>query len=131
MTRFPDQGPPPPEEHHDHLLPPAGDDRGPPVLPGGPGPLSDLDHHPHGDHDHWPHDDGLSDRGASEVIRGTVTDEGGDCTAIRADDGLLYSVPARLTAVGFGDRIVLKGHRTREQECSRGITFEVEDAHRL
>ena len=65
-----------------------------------------------------------------ETVVGVVTHEASDCVTVRAENGTLYGVPARLTNLNVGQKVELKGRRSDRQTCQRGITFDVEEVRR-
>ncbi len=65
-----------------------------------------------------------------ETVAGIVTHEASDCVTVRADNGTLYSVPARQAHLTVGQKVELKGKRSAQQTCRRGITFDVQEVRR-
>ena len=61
-------------------------------------------------------------------ITGVVTDEGVECTALRADDGALYTLTGEPEWVQPGDRIVVTGRLVEVSTCMQGTTISVTDA---
>lgn len=60
------------------------------------------------------------------TLRGTLTDEGVECPAMRGDDGRLYTLVGDLSKVEAGDRVELRGKRAEMSTCMQGVTIEVE-----
>lgn len=65
------------------------------------------------------------------TLRGTLTDEGVECRAMRGDDGRLYTLVGDLSEVAVGDHVELEGKRAGMSICMQGITIEVEKIRRL
>lgn len=59
-------------------------------------------------------------------IRGTLTDEGVECPAIRTEDGKLYTLVGDLHDARPGDRLLVKGARAEMSFCMQGITLVVQ-----
>jgi LysM repeat protein len=65
------------------------------------------------------------------TIRGRVTDEGVECTAIRGSDGRLYTLAGKADNLRPGDRVEVVGRRAEASFCMQGITLEVQRLRRL
>ncbi len=59
-------------------------------------------------------------------ITGTVTREGVECTAVRGDDGRLYTLAGRTANLQPGDRVEVIGERAEVSTCMQGVTIAVE-----
>ncbi|MDQ2696458.1 MAG: LysM peptidoglycan-binding domain-containing protein [Pseudomonadota bacterium] len=59
-------------------------------------------------------------------IRGTLTDEGVECPAVRTEDGKLYTLVGDLHDARPGDRLLVKGTRAEMSFCMQGITLVVQ-----
>lgn len=64
-------------------------------------------------------------------ITGVVTDEGVECTAVRDDDGRLYTLAGAGESLRPGDRVEVVGRRAEVSFCMQGTTIEVERLRRL
>jgi hypothetical protein len=60
-------------------------------------------------------------------IRGTLTDEGVECRALRGDDGQLYTLTGDLGGFQTGDRVHVRGKVAERTFCGQGTTIVVED----
>jgi hypothetical protein len=58
-------------------------------------------------------------------ITGVVTDEGVECTALRGDDGRLYTLAGRVEGLEPGDRVRVVGRLAEASFCMQGTTIEV------
>lgn len=65
------------------------------------------------------------------TIRGRVTDEGVECTAIRGSDGRLYTLAGIADNLRPGDRVEVFGRRAEGSFCMQGTTLEVRRLRRL
>ena len=65
------------------------------------------------------------------TLRGRVTDEGVECTAIRGSDGRLYTLAGNADNLRPGDRVEVVGRRAEASFCMQGITLEVRRLRRL
>lgn len=65
------------------------------------------------------------------TIRGRVTDEGVECTAVRGRDGRLYTLSGIADDLRPGDRVEVVGRRAEVSFCMQGITLEVRRLRRL
>lgn len=59
------------------------------------------------------------------TISGTVTGEGVECPAVRADDGRLYTLAGDVGDLEPGDRVQVQGQRAEVSYCQQGTTIEV------
>lgn len=59
-------------------------------------------------------------------VEGTLTDEGVECPALRADDGTLYTLLGDLEGFGVGDEVVVVGSEVAISFCQQGTTLQVE-----
>ena len=60
-------------------------------------------------------------------IRGTLTDEGVECRALRSDDGQLYTLTGDLEGFQTGDRVHVRGKVAERTFCGQGTTIVVDD----
>lgn len=60
-------------------------------------------------------------------ISGTLTDEGVECRALRANDGQLYTLTGDLEGFQTGDRVRVRGKVAERTFCGQGTTIEVEE----
>ena len=66
-----------------------------------------------------------STRGESVTVTGTLTDEGVECRALRADDGTLFTLTGDLKTFKTGDRVTVTGTRAEVSICMQGTTIAV------
>ena len=59
-------------------------------------------------------------------VRGTLTDEGVECQALRGDDGELYTLTGDLSGFEEGDRVKVRGTIAEISICQQGTTIEVQ-----
>lgn len=59
-------------------------------------------------------------------VRGTLTDEGVECQALRGDDGELYTLTGDLSGFENGDRVKVRGTIAEVSICQQGTTIEVQ-----
>lgn len=59
-------------------------------------------------------------------VRGTLTDEGVECQALRGDDGELYTLTGDLSGFETGDRVRVRGTVAEVSICQQGTTIEVQ-----
>src|SRR5829696_1199132 len=59
-------------------------------------------------------------------VRGTLTDEGVECQALRGDDGELYTLTGDLSGFENGDRVKVRGTVAEISICQQGTTIEVQ-----
>jgi hypothetical protein len=59
-------------------------------------------------------------------VRGTLTDEGVECQALRGDDGELYTLTGDLSGFEEGDRVKVRGTVAEVSICQQGTTIEVQ-----
>ena len=59
-------------------------------------------------------------------VRGTLTDEGVECQALRGDDGELYTLTGDLSGFEDGDRVKVRGTVAEVSICQQGTTIEVQ-----
>lgn len=59
-------------------------------------------------------------------VRGTLTDEGVECQALRGDDGELYTLTGDLSGFENGDRVKVRGTVAEVSICQQGTTIEVQ-----
>lgn len=59
------------------------------------------------------------------VVTGTLTSEGVECQAMRADDGTLYTLTGELGAYAPGDRVRVEGEPAMFSKCMQGQTLNV------
>jgi hypothetical protein len=59
-------------------------------------------------------------------VRGTLTDEGVECQALRGDDGELYTLTGDLSGFEEGDRVKVRGTLAEVSICQQGTTIEVQ-----
>lgn len=65
------------------------------------------------------------------TIIGTVTNEGVECTAVRATNGRLYTLAGRPAGLRSGDRVQVKGTRAEASFCMQGITIDPQRIRRF
>jgi hypothetical protein len=70
-------------------------------------------------------DDGVN-AGQMINVRGTLTDEGVECQALRGDDGELYTLTGDLSGFENGDRVKVRGTVAEVSICQQGTTIEVQ-----
>lgn len=58
-------------------------------------------------------------------VRGTLTDEGVECQALRADTGELYTLVGNLEGFKIGDKVYVAGTIAAVSFCMQGITIVV------
>ena len=58
-------------------------------------------------------------------VRGTLTDEGVECQALRSKDGELYTLLGDLNGYKIGDEVVVCGHVAEISFCMQGTTIVV------
>ncbi|HET6569438.1 MAG TPA: DUF5818 domain-containing protein [Rhodothermales bacterium] len=74
----------------------------------------------------------MSDKpGASVTVRGTLTDEGIECQAMRGDDGGLYTLTGDLGGFRTGDRVRVEGVVAEVSFCQQGTTINVSRIERI
>lgn len=59
-------------------------------------------------------------------VRGTLTNEGVECQALRGDDGELYTLTGDLSGFEEGDRVKVRGTVAEISTCQQGTTIEVQ-----
>jgi hypothetical protein len=59
-------------------------------------------------------------------VRGTLTNEGVECQALRGDDGELYTLTGDLSGFEEGDRVKVRGTVAEISICQQGTTIEVQ-----
>jgi len=64
-------------------------------------------------------------------LQGTLTTDGGQCQAMRADDGAVYSLVGLLSGYVPGDRVAVEGRRIQSTVCTVGTAVEVTSIRRL
>lgn len=69
--------------------------------------------------------------GAVITIRGTLTDEGVECQAMRAEGGALYTLTGDLGGLQTGDRVRVEGVVAEISFCQQGTTINVSAIERL
>jgi len=68
-----------------------------------------------------------NDNGGQMInVRGTLTDEGVECQALRGDDGELYTLTGDLSGFEDGDRVKVRGTVAEISICQQGTTIEVQ-----
>lgn len=67
---------------------------------------------------------------AQIVIAGTLTDEGVECQALRAEDGALYTLVGDLAGFRTGDSVRVAGSVAEMSICMQGTTIRVESIAR-
>lgn len=72
--------------------------------------------------------DGKGGTSAGQMInvRGTLTNEGVECQALRGDDGELYTLTGDLSGFEDGDRVKVRGTIAEISICQQGTTIEVQ-----
>src|SRR5262245_56665179 len=60
-------------------------------------------------------------------ISGTLTDEGVECRALRANDSQLYTLTGDLQGFQTGDRVRVRGKVAERTFCGQGTTIEIEE----
>jgi hypothetical protein len=65
-------------------------------------------------------------RAQTVTVTGTLTDEGVECQALRADDGTLYTLTGDLKKFKTGDRVTVTGTVAEISICMQGATIAVE-----
>lgn len=67
------------------------------------------------------------DKGGKPIqVRGTLTDEGVECQALRSEAGQLYTLTGDLGGFKTGDKVRVKGEIAQVSACQQGITIAVE-----
>jgi len=61
-----------------------------------------------------------------ETVRGTLTNEGVECPALRASSGELYTLSGSIGEFRPGDQVCVRGRRAQMSTCQQGITITVE-----
>ncbi len=78
----------------------------------------------------WPAEAGGMEPGESRKARvavtGTLTDEGVECQALRAEDGALYTLVGDLAGFRTGDPVRVAGSIAEMSVCMQGTTIRVE-----
>jgi hypothetical protein len=64
------------------------------------------------------------------VVVGTLTDEGVECRALRAEDGTLYTLVGELKGFKTGDKVRVVGQRVEVSTCMQGTTLSVKNIKR-
>ena len=64
-------------------------------------------------------------RAVSVTVTGTLTDEGVECRALRAEDGALYTLTGDLKTFKTGDRVTVTGTIAEVSTCMQGTTIAV------
>jgi hypothetical protein len=59
------------------------------------------------------------------VVVGTITAEGVECPALRAEDGTLYTLTGLPRKVSVGERLQVVGRTLLVSTCQQGITIGV------
>ena len=62
---------------------------------------------------------------ATKTVVGTLTGEGTECPALRADDGTLYTLVGDLGTAATGDHVRVTGTATEVSTCMQGTTLRV------
>jgi len=65
-------------------------------------------------------------RGGVVTVRGTLTDEGVECPALRDRSGKLYTLTGSLGDFHRGDKVCVHGRLAEVSYCMQGITVNVE-----
>jgi hypothetical protein len=65
------------------------------------------------------------DGGATIRVTGVITDDGVECTALRGDDGRLYTLAGGAGGFKSGDRVRVIGKVAEMSFCMLGTTIEV------
>jgi LysM repeat protein len=65
------------------------------------------------------------------TVRGTITDEGTECPALRTAEGELYTLTGDLGELEAGDRVVVEGTVAEVSICMQGTTLNVESIEPL
>lgn len=68
-----------------------------------------------------------AEKGKMVNVRGTLTDEGVECQALRGDDGQLYTLTGDLGGFQTGDQVRVRGRIAEVSTCQQGTTIVVED----
>lgn len=63
-------------------------------------------------------------------IRGTLTNEGVECQALRGDDGKLYTLAGNLSGFKTGDEVLVLGVVAEVSTCQQGTTIAVRSIQR-
>src|SRR5688572_21163762 len=72
-------------------------------------------------------DKGNNGKGGQMInVRGTLTDEGVECQALRGDDGELYTLTGDLSGFEEGDSVKVRGTVAEVSICQQGTTIEVQ-----
>lgn len=58
-------------------------------------------------------------------VTGTITREGITCTALRGDDGRLYTLTGQLAGIQPGDRVRISGDPVQTSYCQQGTTVNL------
>lgn len=58
-------------------------------------------------------------------VEGRVTDEGGDCIAMRGEAGEMYTLAGETRGLAPGDRVAVEGTIASAPGCVRGLTINV------
>ena len=59
-------------------------------------------------------------------VKGTLTDEGVECQALRAENGDLYTLLGNLESYSNGDKVIVCGRIAEVSFCMQGITIVVD-----
>ena len=58
-------------------------------------------------------------------VRGTLTDEGVECQALRGDDGQLYTLLGDLQGHKIGEEVIVCGNVVQISFCMQGTTISI------
>ncbi|MDP6352426.1 MAG: DUF5818 domain-containing protein [Alphaproteobacteria bacterium] len=61
------------------------------------------------------------------AVRGTLTDEGVECPALRGADGRLYTLLGETGGLHVGARVCVRGRVAQISHCMQGITLVVRE----
>lgn len=61
----------------------------------------------------------------TRTVRGTLTSEGVECQALRADTGELYTLVGGLAGFKAGDRVTVVGSEVEISFCMQGVTLSI------
>jgi hypothetical protein len=75
---------------------------------------------------------GPKDKAEVVKVTGTLTDEGAECQALRAEDGTVYTLKGDLGGFKVGDKVRVTGEVQERSTCLQGTTLlvkKIESAH--
>lgn len=60
------------------------------------------------------------------TVRGTLTNEGVECPALRSVAGELFTLSGNIGDFRAGDQVCVKGHRVEMSICQQGVTIAID-----